>query len=443
MSAIPSQRAFPEPDWHGILESHSSLNNYLKARVDLLTDELLTLHPRYEKTTLPHRIKWIAQIIYHSARVIFYTLGKGLATCICSRALHRKCSILFFDAATRLYSRYCEFSCHQELLIKGHNGPNLERSKIAFKTDLEYNGSPFDASNLTGNCAGMQLLFTLLFLRTKLRFPDIDSKTLIEKIATLLSNGALPEAMVLQPLQNSKEVRELFVELFDECHTLLEIRPEKRELDCLFLDKSETTIDKLQTLTLDKPYFLTTRTWITGRCHSTCLIRTGQKEYYWYNSVFGLAVFSGASEMKKLINLWGYGPLTEGERQVLQHNKITMECYPYTFCERHKLSSKQASLVKQVDEMMKRGATWEKVKKDLASPENTTLLQHYFQDRSEIETLYLGATETIAPPMEAALLPYSYAIVSRNYGKGQGVKCHSFSGENHAWEDQPCPLLSD
>lgn len=424
MTAINHTNPVTQQEWNRVLETPSSVKKYLNKRVDILTDELQDIQPQYEKTTVLHRIKWVAQILYHTARVIFYSLGKVFATIIRSKTLLRKCSLQFYDATCRIGSRVLSFSCHRELLIATHSGHDFSRSKISNYQDLIYDGKPFDVSNTTGNCAGVQRLFTLLYLKGRIKFSEMDAGDLIRKIAQLLSKGVHPESAILQQLQCSQMNRELFSELSEECLKLSQIEPEHRKLSFIYFQKPETqddippSIEKLRKLDLHRPYFLTTRSNLVSVLHATALIRTGEDEFYSFDSLRGLTFFSGVEKMEKLVRLWDYGPRTRGEKKLIQAYTKTLDDHIVDFKKRYNVSAENALILDEVDTMMKQGILFDEIidtirkKNSDISICDSNLILIYFQDRKKIEAIC--SISQIAPSMEVVLSPYSDEIINLN-----------------------------
>ncbi|HSN66705.1 MAG TPA: hypothetical protein VLS94_08695 [Fusibacter sp.] len=67
-----------EPDWNSLLSTEKNAVTYLSGRIKELTAALNEVPINLEKTSLLHRVKWVAEIAYHTLRLIlFAVLSKG------------------------------------------------------------------------------------------------------------------------------------------------------------------------------------------------------------------------------------------------------------------------------------------------------------------------------------------------------------------------------
>lgn len=428
--------------WNQRFKSKDSLKNYLSHRIVELTDELKDQPLKLEQTGACSRLKWIAQLIYHAWGVIVFSLGKLIGKMCRSDKLRHRCQIKFFNHGTKLYSRAKALECSKELLVKSHNGFNLSRSKVVLRRDINYNGKRFDMSTIKGNCLGTCYLFTLLYLKGKKKFPNLTDREILLKIAHLMRHGALPEASIVQ-LMPSEDLRDHLASFYPEVEQHLKIRPEKRHLERIDITKDEPKterITKLKSLKSGVPYQLTTRTGITGGLHATLLFRTGEAEFFWYDSCRGLTAFQGEKGMKKLLNLWDYGKQQKCEKSDLNRVQKLVDNTTVDFNKRHNLNGNQVGLLTNIETQIKTGKSWEQIEKIAGVEPQKNLVRHYFETHRENINIQNDFKYHFGRAKGVFLTPMLHSIVGRNNHHDQNVMCHYWR-ENRVDQPLECPLL--
>lgn len=430
-----------EPNWNKILETKKSVRNYLSRRVAELTNEIKDQPVTLEKSHVLHRINWVAQIIYHTLGTIVFLIGKLIAKMGKSKSLYHTCQIKFFNHGTKLYSRAKGLESPSALLVKSHNGFNLNKSKIPFRTDLIYNRESFDMAKIEGNCYGTCYLFNLLYLEGKKKFPDLSDRELLIKISHFMRDGALPEASIIQliPEDNTRKHLSTF---YPEVNELMHIRPEERQLERIDIMKSEAMkegIEKLKMLKIGIPYQLTTRTSITGNLHATLVIRTGEEEFYWFDPCRGLTFFNGKEGIKKLLRLWEYGTQQKCEISDLDKCQTRIDQSTDDFIRRHNLNASQAELLKNVESQIKERKSWDQILNMQDIKDQQNLVRHYFETYRE-HVNYLREFQFAFGHIKGIFLtPMQHSIVGRRANKSQTVKCYYWE-KNRENEPLECPV---
>lgn len=438
-----------EPDWGAHLKTKESFSSYLSRRVEDLAIELKEQPTRLEKTKVAERFVWIAKLIYHTLCTIVFLIGKLIAKIGKSKKLSHNCKIHFFNHGTKLYSRAKALLSPKELLVKSHNGFNLNRSNVAFRRDLQYNSTPLDMSSISGNCFGICYLFSLLYIEGKQKFPDLSDRELLIKISHLMRDGALPESSIVQ-LLDPDDVREHLSNFLPEAGELFKIRPESRQLDRIDILKSEIKgknpvgIDKLKEVRVGVPYLLITRTGITGNTHSTLLIRTGNKAFYWFDSCRGLTSFEGDKGMKKLLRLWEYGTQQKHEKEDLIRAQKALVRLIDDFVKRHNLNDHEKQLLKKVEEYAKAGKPWNKIVELKSVKEQKNLVRHFF------DTFLEGANRKEAAVYDQGLIsgvlltPFLHGIIGKYPSHDQKVRCYYWKEDRKEEEELlKCTVRAD
>lgn len=297
-----------QPDWHKILKTKDSAQSFLSKRITDLAGKLEFQKFSYEKTNLLHRIKWVAQIVFQALRVIVFFI---LKTCsFKSKKIERRYLIKLSDATLRLASLTFRFKCANELLISSYNSHNLKASNLYLKRDITMDGKPFDTLYFWGKCHGMCTLFNLLYLKAQETFPSMPAGEIIMKIGSLFKEGAPPEASILQDWQcgDAEKSAELFSMLSKDFKKYYETSSHKREyknwtISAKQAKEANHAIGPLNKLKIGTPYHIGTRVY---GLHANLLIRTADKEFYWFDPNIGLSVFKGEKGMQRLPKMLGY-----------------------------------------------------------------------------------------------------------------------------------------
>lgn len=299
--------------WGQILETEKTTLSFLDKRVKEITEQLKSQTVTYEKTNALQRIKWVAQIIFHSLRLIgFFLLEKSVCLFRLEK-LQRRFSIKVSDALMRIGALAFRFKCHKELLIASHNSHNLKASKLYLERNIKMDGVPFDTLQQIGKCWGSISLFTALFLKAREMYPATPMNELIIKIGSLFKHGAPPEASILQNMQGSRgrTTSKLFSRLFND---FKEYCNGDKKYESLTISKKEITqdplssIEKFNQLEIGKPYHILNR--VLG-LHSSLIIRTDSKEFFFFDPNVGLSIFNGDNRIRRLPKMPGYEMVTK------------------------------------------------------------------------------------------------------------------------------------
>ena len=142
------------------LNTTPKIEAYLTDRIDKLTDGLKDITFKKEKKNRKARIKWVAEIIFHAFRYVFYQIAWKIG----HKHLWRVYAV---QSGTKMVSRFRALQYHKTLLSKCYNSHNLRASKIYLEKDLTLDGKPFKVLHAKGICAGIGYLFTLLYLQAE------------------------------------------------------------------------------------------------------------------------------------------------------------------------------------------------------------------------------------------------------------------------------------
>lgn len=433
------------PNWNEILHTKESCRNYLSFRVHELTNQIQDQPQTLEKTSACYRVVWVAKIVYHLGGTVVFSLAKIFSKMCRASDLYNRCQVRFFNHGTKLYALVKALSCSNQLLVKTHNGFNLNRSNISLKNDLKYNGKPFHLSETKGNCFGSSYLFYLLYLEGKKKFPNLSDRELLIKIAQFTKEGALPEASIFQFIPDNDTIEHL-LSFYPTNENLFKTRPENRHLeriDIMDFEAEKTSsqgVEKLKMLRVGVPYSLTTRTWITGRLHNTLVIRAAEEEFYWFDPSCGLRAFTGEAEMKKLLILWEFGTQQKCEKAAINQAQKRIDGLTDDFIQRHNLDAPEIKVVKELTEHIKEGKSWNEIQSIPGVKDHEQLAQHYFETYREDVNRLQKVHFDYGKPKGVFLTPMEHQVIGKVLAKSQSVRCYYWN-ENRKDEPYKCPVL--
>lgn len=292
-------------NWVQILETKEKTFTFLDKRIKELTNQLETNKITYAQKSACHRIKWVAQIIFQAFRVIVFFLLEKTASLFRLKKFERLCALKVNDAYMHIGAFAFRFKCYKELVITAHNNHDLNASKIFLERNIKMDGKPFDTLQVVGKCWGMNQLFTILFLKAKEKYPDLKLNQLILAIASLFRTGAPPEASIMQNFQGDRWLNcfDLFTTFFKDFRSIRDKYPswiiEKKDVN----QKNLRSIEILNQLEVGQPYEVKNR--VFG-LHSSLLIRSAEKEFFFFDPNVGLSVYRGDKGIRKVTKMAGY-----------------------------------------------------------------------------------------------------------------------------------------
>lgn len=321
-------------NWVETLKTQDSAVSFLGKQVVEMTKQLENQTYTLEETGTLHRIKWIAEIALYALRTaVFFVLEKG-ACLFRADDMERRFSVHLSDALLHIGSLVFRFKCADDLLIASHNSHDLAVSNLYLEQNIEMDGASFDTLQFWGKCWGMSALYALLFLKGREFYPDMPLDELVLKIGSVFQNGAPSEASIMQNFQSSKfkAMSKLFADLSQDFKKYCKTPEDQLKFkswtitETEALEESPLATETLEQLEIGKPYYLRTR--VLG-LHANCLIRTGEKEFFWFDPNIGLCVFKGNEGLRRLPKMLGYEKATrkEAESQWLPSNAIRITSY--------------------------------------------------------------------------------------------------------------------